>query len=225
MSGNTLSRQELVDIRKSIFIRDEKLMKIQNTISIFQSHKDNNTVPNALNFIKFPKPLWADDAIFVDEHYNIIRNAQSQMIDSIIARGKIIIDCLNVELSEIRNKIDQCYKGNKDRFIDNIKMTVSNNLKEYFESSNSKLLRLQNNYFEDHISTEYETQDISDEYINNYIQFNDENNKNYNDGSMLKQKAAHPQSKPQSNEMQNQNTHRNFSANKFQFKLQKVIGI
>ena len=31
---------------------------------------------------------------------------------------------------------------------------------------------------------------------------------------MLKQKAAHPQSKPQSNEMQNQNTHRNYSANK-----------
>ena len=165
VSGNTLSRQQLMDIRKSIFDIYEKQMKIQNTITIYQSHKDNNTVPNTLNFMKFPKPLWADDAIFVDEHNNIIRNTQSQMIDSIIDRGKVIIDCLNVELSEIRVKLDKCYSGNKDSFIENIKITVKNNLKEYFEASNSKHLRI--NYFEDHNITEHGTQDITDDYIIN----------------------------------------------------------
>ena len=64
----TLTRSELSDIRQSIFIRYEKKSKIENTIAMFKSHLENNTVPPALSFVKFPAPLWKDDAIFVDEH-------------------------------------------------------------------------------------------------------------------------------------------------------------
>ena len=184
ISTKKLSRNALTDIRQSIFIRYKKLLKIENTIAIFQSHKDNKTVPNALSFLKFPKPLWAVDSIFVDEHNDIIRNNQMQMIDSIINRGRILVDCLNVELAEIRSKLEVTYDGNKDRFFDNIKASVTNNLKPFFEASNSKLLRLQNNYFEDRIDTEYEIQElVSDEYINSYLQINYSNvsNKTTND--------------------------------------------
>ena len=60
-------------------------MKIENTIAIFNSHLENNTVPFALSYVKFPKPLWVDDAIFVDAHNEIIRNAQKQMMQEIIS--------------------------------------------------------------------------------------------------------------------------------------------
>lgn len=135
----------MTDIRQSIFICYEKLLKIENTIAIFQSHKDKKTLPTALSFFKFRKPLWADNTIFVDEHNNIIRNAQMQMIDSIINRGKVLVECLNIELAEIRSRLQvtTCSllvgHGNKDRFFDSIKASVTNNLKPFSKGSNSKL--------------------------------------------------------------------------------------
>jgi hypothetical protein len=95
------------------------------------------------------------------------------MVKEIISRGKIVIECLNVEIAELRSKLDNTYDGNKDKFFDNIKATAPNNLKPFFESSNAKLLRLQSNYFEDQINTVYEVKDtISDDYVNKYLQLN-----------------------------------------------------
>ena len=171
----TLTRTAYTELRQSVMIRYEKLMKLENTIALFNSHLDNNTVPFALSFVKFPKPLWCDDPIFVDAHNEIIRNTQKQMICEIISRGKTVIECLNVELTELRSQLDSSYDGNKEKFFDNIKATVANNLKPFFEASNAKLLRLQNNYFEDQINTVYEVQDtIPVDYVNNYLQINNQ---------------------------------------------------
>ena len=148
---------------------------MKNIINIFKTHKDNNTVPNAIFFKRFPKPLWADDPIFVDTHNNIIKIAQSQIIDSIIEHGNVMIDCINVELTQLRCNLDNCYNGNKDKFFDNILSSVQTSLKSFLDSSNSKLLRLQNNYFEDHITTEYEPlENLKDDYITNYLLFKNE---------------------------------------------------
>ena len=166
----TLTRSELSDIRQSIFIRYEKKSKIENTIAMFKSHLENNTVPPALSFVKFPAPLWKDDAIFVDEHNEIIHQAQIHMVQAIIDRGNALINCLNNELNALRIDLDQSYDGNKDKFFDNIKASVNNNLKPFLEASNAKLMRLQNNYFEDKFNTVYELQEnTSDDYINNYL--------------------------------------------------------
>ena len=132
-----LSRIAYNELRQSVMIRYEKLMKLENTISLFKSHLENDTVPYALSFVKFPKPLWCDDPIFVDAHNEIIRNTQQQMVREIISRGTTVMDCLNVELTELRSQLDSSYTGNKDKFFDNIKATVSNNLKPFFESSNA----------------------------------------------------------------------------------------
>jgi hypothetical protein len=148
-------------------------MKVENTVALFTSHLENNTVPYALSFVKFPAPLWCDDPVFVDAHNEIIRKTQIEMVKEIISRGKTVIECLNVEIAELRSKLDNTYDGNKDKFFDNIKATASNNLKPFFESSNAKLLRLQSNYFEDQINTVYEVKDtISDDYVNKYLQLN-----------------------------------------------------
>ena len=69
-----LSRIAYNELRQSVMIRYEKLMKLENTISLFKSHLENDTVPFALSFVNFPKPLWCDDPIFVDAHNEIIRN-------------------------------------------------------------------------------------------------------------------------------------------------------
>jgi hypothetical protein len=63
------------------------------------------------------------------------------MVREIISRGTTVMDCLNVELTELHSQLDSSYDGNKDKFFDNIKATVSNNLKPFFKSSNAKLLR------------------------------------------------------------------------------------
>ena len=166
----TLTRSELSDIRQSIFIRYEKKSKIENTIAMFKSHLENNTVPPALSFVKFPAPLWKDDAIFVDEHNEIIHQAQIHMVQAIIDRGNALINCLNNELNALRIDLDQSYDGNKDKFFDNIKASVNNNLKPFLEARNVQLMRLQNNYFEDKFNTVYELQEnTSDDYINNYL--------------------------------------------------------
>ena len=179
INTKTLSRNALTDITQSIFIRNEKIFKIEKTIAIFQSHKDNKTVPNALSFLKFPKPFWADDTIFVNEHNNIIRNAQMQIIDSIIDRGRNLVECLHTELREIRSRQEVTNDGNKDLFFDNIKASVTNNLKPFFKVSNSKFLTLKSNYYEDRINTEYEIQEnVSDKNTNNYLQINDSSDNN-----------------------------------------------
>ena len=173
INKKTLTRVAYSDLRQSVLIRYEKLMKIENTVALFTSHLENNTVPYALSFVKFPAPLWCDDPVFVDAHNEIIRKTQIEMVKEIISRGKTVIECLNVEIAELRSKLDNTYDGNKDKFFDNIKATASNNLKTFFESSNAKLLRLQNNYFEDQINTVYEVKDtISDDYVNKYLQLN-----------------------------------------------------
>ena len=145
------------------------------------------------------------------------------MIDAIINRGKIIIDCLNVELAEIRSKLDISYDGNKDRFFDNIKASVNNNLKPFFEASNSKLLRLQNNYFEDRIDTEYEIQDtVSDEYINSYLQINCPADANKTNDSNIKKNHNSANFHPANKNLQvhssfnNENNYNNNKKRKFQ---------
>ncbi len=129
-----MTRVAYNDLRQSVLIRYEKLMKVENT-----SHLENNTVPYALSFVKFPTPLWCDDPVFVDAHNEIIRKTQIEMVKEIISRGKTVIECLNVEIAELRSKLDNTYDGNKDKFFDNIKATASNNLKPFFESSNANL--------------------------------------------------------------------------------------
>ena len=172
-----LTVQSLKDLRQLIYNKYEKLLKVENIISLFKTHKENNTVPDAICFKRFPKPLWIDDPTFVDNHNNIIKLAQNQIVESIIDHGIVIIDCLNTELCELKSNLDNSYNGNKEKFFDNIKATVQSDLKKFFDASNAKLLRLQNNYFEDHITTEYEFMDnITDEYINSYLQFNANNN-------------------------------------------------
>ena len=169
------TRNELNELRQSIYIRYERKIKLENTIAMFKSHHDNDTVPPALGFVKFPSPLWKDDAIFVDEHNEIIRQAQKMMVVAIIERGKTLVDCLNSELNNLRIDLDSSYDGNKDKFFDNVKATVNNDLKHFLEASNAKLLRLQNNYFEDKINTVYELQDSTPEdYFNSYLDLNNE---------------------------------------------------
>ena len=172
-----LTVQSLKDLRQLIYNKYEKLLKVENIISLFKTHRENNTVPDAICFKRFPKPLWIDDPTFVDNHNNIIKLAQNQIVESIIDHGIVIIDCLNTELCELKSNLDNSYNGNKEKFFDNIKATAQSDLKKFFDASNAKLLRLQNNYFEDHITTEYEFMDnITDEYINSYLQFNANNN-------------------------------------------------
>ena len=165
----------MAELRQTIYYRYEKLLKVENIIGLFKTHLDNKTVPKSLCFNRFPKPLWADDPIFVDDHNNIIRYAQEQIVKSIIERGNVIVNCLNTELMELRSTLDLNYNGNKDRFFDNIKSTVQINLKSYFDTSNAKLLKLQSNHFEDLVSVEYEVQDnVSDEYVKNYLEISGE---------------------------------------------------
>ena len=176
-----LTSQSLKELRQNIYRKFEKRLKIENIINIFKTHKDNNTVPNAIFFKRFPKPLWADDPIFVDTHNNIIKLAQSQIIDSIIEHGNVMIDCINVELTQLRCNLDNCYNGNKDKFFDNILSSVQTSLKSFLDSSNAKLLRVQNNYFEDHITTEYEPlENLKDDYITNYLLFKNDAEDNIN---------------------------------------------
>jgi hypothetical protein len=186
-----LTRVAFTELRQSIYFRYEKLMKLENTISIFKSHLENNTVPFALSYVKFPKPLWVDDPIFVDAHNEVIRNAQKQMVVEIITRGKAVIDCLNVELAELRSQLDQTYEGNKDKF------------------------------FEDQINTVYEVQDkSSDNYINQYLQLDNNSSKseidsqldtvhkpklNNNDESLKKPKKRNHRNNYRSNQNQNDN--------------------
>ncbi len=193
-----LTSQSLKELRQNIYRKYEKRLKIENIVNLFKSHKDNNTVPNAIFFKRFPKPLWADDPIFVDTPNNIIKMAQSQIIDSIIDYGQVMIDCIDVELTQLRSNLDVCYNGNKDKFFDNILSSVKTSLKSFLDSSNAKLLRLQNNYFEDHITTEYEPLDnLNDDYVNSYLQFKNDNedthtnnNKNNDRNNKQEQKSS-----------------------------------
>jgi hypothetical protein len=192
-----LTTQSLKDLREIIFRKYEKQLKVENIIALFKTHKDNNTLPNAISYKKFPRPLWGDDQTFVDTHNSIIKLAQNQIIEAILDHGKILIDCINVELIQLKSELDICYNGNKEKFFENIKLAAQSSLKNFFDASNAKLLRLQNNYFEDHVTTEYEIVDyLKDDYIINYVQLNnqiDDNTKQHNNENSHKKKKVNKQ--------------------------------
>ena len=60
-----------------------------------------------------------------------------------------IITTCKQDLLEIKESLIN-YDGNKERFFDTIKATVTTDLKSFFDAGNNKLLRLNNNLFEDH---------------------------------------------------------------------------
>jgi hypothetical protein len=161
----TLTSADLAEIRKSIMIRYEKLAKIENIISIFNSHLENNTVPVAMNFLNFPKPLWVDDKMFIDEHNEIIRQTQKKMIRAIIDRGEKLVDSLNVELQEYKSKLDLAYDGNTERFMENIRASVNDNLKELLEARSQKKII-------DEQQMNRVLENSPEEYINNYLNLN-----------------------------------------------------
>ena len=163
-----MTSTDLAEIRQSILIRYEKLIKIENTISIFNSHLENNTVPSAISHANFPKPFWTDDAVFIDEHNEIIRQSQRKMINAIIDRGRKLCDSFNLELREYRSNLDLAYDGNTDRFMDNLKSLASSNLKQVLEA-------VQKNGIEDPLKGVYGVQEnSSEEYINSYLDFNEQ---------------------------------------------------
>ena len=157
----------------------------------------------------FPRPLWSDDQTFVDTHNSIIKLAQNQIIEAILDHGKLLTDCINVELIQLKSEPDSCYNGNKDKFFENIKLAAQSSLKNFFDASNAKLLRLQNNYFEDHVTTEYEIVDnLKDVYIINYVRLNnqsEDNKKQDNNENVQKKKKTN---------YQNQNNQNGFTNNR-----------
>ncbi len=165
----TLTSADLAEIRKSIMIRYEKLAKIENIISIFNSHLEKNTVPLAMSYLNFPKPLWVDDKTFIDEHNEIIRQTQKKMIRAIINRGENLVDSLNVELQEYKSKLDLAYDGNTERFMENIRASVSDNLRALLETrSNKKSI--------DEQQMNKVLENSSEEYISNYLNSNNQQN-------------------------------------------------
>ena len=180
-SANTkkLTMSEVNNIRQKAYYKYEKLLKTEHHLSLFKTHIDNNTNPLALNFNRFPKPFFSDDPIYVDEHNSIIKEAQNKFKKAIENRCKTMIDSTNIELAELKSSLDS-YEGNKERFFDNIKSTVTNDLRQFFESGNQKLLRLNKNYFEDHLSTEYEVVNkTTDDFQREYLSLTNETDSQY----------------------------------------------
>jgi hypothetical protein len=199
-NNKKLTMSEVNNIRQQAYNKYEKIIKTEHHLSMFKTHLDQKTVPKALNYDKFPTPFFSDDPVYVDEHNKIINEAQNKIKMALVERCTAIINATNVELCELKSTLDN-YEGSKERFFDNVKASVTNSLKSFLDAGNQKLIRLTKNYFEDHLATEYEvTEKTNDEFQQNYLSLTNENDSQY----QIKQKYNHYKK-----EKDNENSHNN----------------
>jgi len=230
-NNKKLTMSEVNNIRQQAYKKYEKLTKTEHHLSMFKTHIEQKTVPKALNYDSFPKPFFSDDPIYVDEHNKIINEAQIKIKNALVDRCTNIINATNIELIELKSTLDT-YEGNKERFFDNVKSTVTNDLKQFLDAGNQKLLRLTKNYFEDHLATEYEvTEKTTDDFQQNYLSLSNENDIQYqtkpkyvhndkdNDNSYKKIKKRN--TKNNFNNTNSYNNSNNYNSYDYQYKKPK----
>ena len=96
------------------------------------------------------------------------------MKQALVERCKSIINSTQIELVKLKSSLDS-YEGNKEKNFHNVKSAVTNDLKQFLDAGNQKLLCLTKNYFEDHLSTECEViEQTTDEFQDKYLQLRNE---------------------------------------------------
>ena len=208
-----LTSAKIKEIRTNIYRIYDKIIRMEHHKSLFKTHKDNKTVPCMMFYTNYPIPFLWDDSIFIDAYNASIREHQSKTIDIIINRLTAIIESLNQDLLTLKASLTT-YNGDIEKFFDNIKATVTVDLKSFIDSGNQKLLRLNENLLEDHIVNEYEiNDDLSNDHFNNFIMLPNNNSHQYHTKDYSKNSDAIKTNIKSQNTNQNNNTNRNNNNN------------
>jgi hypothetical protein len=177
-SHKPLTSARLKEFRTRIYRVYDKKIRMENHKRLFETHKTNKTVPQSLIYSRFPKPFLWDNQCAVDSHNSIIRKFQAMIIDDNIDKLSSQIASLEADLNEIKTEMSD-FKGDLESCFENIRSSVEENLKDFIDAGNNKLIRLSSNNIEDHLVYEYEAVDqLSDDYMINYLGFSHNETKN-----------------------------------------------
>ena len=122
-----------------------KRLRFQNHREIFACHKKNQTLPNNLHYLSFPRPFLTTNKDFINEFNEIIKESQEKIF-SLITKyvDSEIEDCTNeIEILKARLVQEKLYNDdNIDSFVSNLLEIEEVKLKKEFVEKDEKLKRL-----------------------------------------------------------------------------------
>ncbi len=120
---------------------DELLLKhgrLLNHARLTQSHLDAKTAPASLSHLRFPKPMFQDDPIFVENYSLFLNQMQEQFLTFQKAQIQIKIDKAEADLSNLKQLI-AVKVPNVDKIFHDRKIEAELLLKDEFINSDNKV--------------------------------------------------------------------------------------
>lgn len=117
-----------------------RILRKKNDIKLLEFHLNNETTPSALFFDKFPVPfLWHDEEA-VNDHNQIVKEAQQKMLESSIKH-------LNRQLASLQSNLEQLkpsvvnFVSDSARFFNDLKQSLEKELSDEFRKADEKAKR------------------------------------------------------------------------------------
>ena len=106
--NNAVMNNEPIDLHdeyKQLEIIYNRICRYKNHILIFKQHIQHKTAPNALHYIRFPKPMIDWDPVYVEIHNQIINQAQNNIQEALQTRFTQLIKENEEDFNTIKNLI------------------------------------------------------------------------------------------------------------------------
>lgn len=125
---------------KKVKIIYQRILRKQNHIAINKFHLEQGTTPSQLFFKNFPIPFLSHNENAVNDHNEIIREAQKKIMNSNIKHLQDSINSLENNLQSIKNELNS-NNFNTSKFFGEIKDEVEKDLKKEFDRAHEKATR------------------------------------------------------------------------------------
>lgn len=118
-----------------------KKLRYENDIKILKIHEELKSVPEQLNFDKFPEPFLKHNLSFIEDYNKLLSNFQSEIMSLIKRSLKSELDILQKDLNYYKSNL-RGIVNNVDEFIDNLHKHEEKNLEKQFIDSDNKARRV-----------------------------------------------------------------------------------
>jgi hypothetical protein len=193
-----------------------KKTRYLNRINQFNTHQENDTVPQELYYLNFPNPLFWDDINYINEHNRLIKEFQTNSIKFSLNFMKERIATIDNELLNVKELLKPEIVDVDQKF-EEIQNSVNKNLEKEFRRTDEKLKRFQTNNSSKEFSirnNNNKSQQSNPNYNskNTNKNFNSQNNKSVN--TVKNQRFTHNNRVINTNQHSNSNFKPNITQNK-----------
>ena len=154
------------DLKKILIHRLERIKRHENSKKLIEYHISKETVPSALFYKNFPKPLFDKNPNYIKGRDEIIAKTQAQMMDYdvVFITGELVE--LNSEVDKIKIALAKHFKEDLsfNNYVKSINIKVDKELKTDYDKSFQKACNIKTvtTYLEKFNSSKFKSNDFID---------------------------------------------------------------